>query len=79
MDKGNLDNLPLGLLKNIEVLRGPSASLYGNASGGVLYLNTLDSLQGESVHFRSTLGLMVFKAINYLQPLPLKKQQDYFT
>ncbi len=47
--QGQLDNLPLGLLKNIEVLRGPSASLYGNASGGVLYLNTLDSLQGESV------------------------------
>ena len=43
--QGQLDNLPLGLLKNIEVLRGPSASLYGNASGGVLYLNTQDSLQ----------------------------------
>ena len=32
--QGQLDNLPLGLLQNIEVLRGPSSSLYGNASGG---------------------------------------------
>lgn len=45
--QGQLDNLPLGLLQNLEVLRGPSASLYGNASGGVLYLNTLDRLEGE--------------------------------
>ena len=38
--QGQLDNVPLGILRNLEVLRGPSASLYGNASGGVLYLNT---------------------------------------
>ena len=54
--QGQLDNLPLGLLQNLEVLRGPSASLYGNASGGVLYLNTLDRLEGESVRVRSTFG-----------------------
>ena len=54
--QGQVDNLPLGLLQSIEVLRGPSASLYGNASGGVLYLNTLDSLKDEAVRFRTTLG-----------------------
>ena len=54
--QGQVDNLPLGLLKTMEVLRGPSASLYGNASGGVLYLTTLDSLSGKSVSLRSTVG-----------------------
>ena len=54
--QGQVHNLPLGLLSRLEVLRGPSASLYGNASGGVLYLNTLDSLDGASTRFRSTLG-----------------------
>lgn len=54
--QGQVDNLPLGLLKTMEVLRGPSASLYGNASGGVLYLTTLDSLSGKRVSFRSTVG-----------------------
>jgi len=54
--QGQVDNLPLGLLSRLEVLRGPSASLYGNAAGGVLYLNTLDSLDGASTRFRSTFG-----------------------
>ena len=71
--QGQLDNLPLGLLKNIEVLRGPSASLYGNASGGVLYLNTLDSLQGESVHFRSTLGAYGLQSYQLSAALTSKK------
>ena len=71
--QGQLDNLPLGLLKNIEVLRGPSASLYGNASGGVLYLNTLDSLQGESVRFRSTLGAFGFQSYQLSAALSSKK------
>ncbi len=54
--QGQVDNLPLGLLSRLEVLRGPAASLYGNAAGGVLYLTTLDSLEGESTRWRSTLG-----------------------
>ena len=54
--QGQVDNLPLGLLSRLEVLRGPSASLYGNAAGGILYLNTLDSLDGASTRFRSTFG-----------------------
>ena len=54
--QGQVDNLPLALLSRLEVLRGPSASLYGNAAGGVLYLNTIDSLDGASTRFRSTFG-----------------------
>ena len=54
--QGQVDNLPLGLLSRLEVLRGPAASLYGNAAGGVLYLTTLDSLEGESTRWRSALG-----------------------
>ena len=71
--QGQLDNLPLGLIKNIEVLRGPSASLYGNASGGVLYINTLDSLQGESVRFRSTLGAYGLQSYQLSAALTSKK------
>lgn len=41
--QGQLDNLPLGILSKIELIRGPSALRYGNASGGVLYLETQDS------------------------------------
>ena len=54
--QGQIDNLPLSLIKNIEILRGPSSSIYGNASGGVIYISTLDSLSGGSSQFRSTIG-----------------------
>ena len=49
--QGQVDNLPLPLLDRIEVLRGPASSLYGNASGGVLYMTTIDSLKGDPVRF----------------------------
>lgn len=39
--QGQLDALPLGILKNIEIIKGPSSVLYGNASGGVISINTL--------------------------------------
>ncbi len=37
-----LDAIDPALLESMEVLRGPSSSLYGNASGGVLDLSTRD-------------------------------------
>ena len=76
--QGQLDNLPLGLLQNIEVLRGPSSSLYGNASGGVLYLNTLDSLEGESVRFRSTLGAFGLQSYQLSASLKSSKTTSLF-
>lgn len=42
--QGQLDNLPLGILSSIEILRGPSAMRYGNAAGGVLAINTLEEV-----------------------------------
>ena len=38
--QGQLDNLPLSLIREISVIRGPSALRYGNASGGVIAINT---------------------------------------
>ncbi len=34
--QAQVDNIDLGSAKRIEVLRGPAAALYGNASGGVI-------------------------------------------
>lgn len=50
--QGQLDNVPLGVIKNLEVLRGPSGALYGNAAGGVILINTLDSLSGQKANLR---------------------------
>lgn len=38
--QSQLSNVDFGNLRSIEVLRGASSSLYGNASGGVLSLNS---------------------------------------
>lgn len=38
--QAQVDNLDLGVLQNIEVVRGPTSGLYGNASGGVISFTT---------------------------------------
>lgn len=38
--QGQVDNIDAGILESAELLRGPSSSLYGNAAGGVLRLQT---------------------------------------
>jgi iron complex outermembrane receptor protein len=55
--QGQVDNLNLGLIDTIELIRGGAASLYGNASGGVISIRTLDQLESNtlrpSMHFGS--------------------------
>lgn len=36
----DVDNLDLGIVRQMEVIRGPASGLYGNASGGVIYMLT---------------------------------------
>src|SRR4030095_12938104 len=38
--QANVNNLDLGSAGRIEVLRGPASSLYGNAAGGVVAIET---------------------------------------
>ncbi len=40
--QSQVDNLWAGSIKNIEVIKGSSSALYGNASGGVVNLSTFD-------------------------------------
>ena len=39
-----LDSIDPGMIENIEILRGPSSSLYGNASGGIISITTEEGL-----------------------------------
>ena len=54
--QGQLDNLPLGLIQSISVLRGPAATFYGNAAGGVIQINTLDGFKTDFVRIRAQGG-----------------------
>lgn len=47
--QGQIDNLLTGSIQRMEVIRGPSSSLYGNASGGVLSITTEEVLDHSFV------------------------------
>ncbi|MDH5758528.1 MAG: TonB-dependent receptor [Gemmatimonadota bacterium] len=55
--QSTLDHLDLAGLDRVEILRGPGASLYGNAAGGVLHLETTaPGLSGSSARLRTVGG-----------------------
>lgn len=54
--QGQLDNLPLGLIQSLTVLRGPASTFYGNASGGVIQINTLEDFKDNFVSIRAQGG-----------------------
>lgn len=53
--QSSLDHLDLGSLGQVEALRGPSSSLYGNASGGVLSFRTAEP---PAVPIRQEVGVV---------------------
>lgn len=54
--QAQVDNLDLGVIENIEVVRGPSSGLYGNASGGVISFTTQNPTVNPFVEARIALG-----------------------
>ena len=54
--QGQIDNIPISILSNIEVLRGPSSALYGNAAGGVILMSTQEDLGVNTLKFRAVGG-----------------------
>jgi len=54
--QGQIDNLNLGLIEKIEVLKGPSSALYGNASGGVIHITTKQDFDTDFLEAGLTLG-----------------------
>jgi len=54
--QGQLDNLMLSDIESIQVLHGPSGSLYGNAAGGVISINTRDPLTASPLEASIRMG-----------------------
>lgn len=59
--QGQVDNLDLGILEKMEVIRGPSAGLYGNAAGGVLSFKTEDAPKHPFIEVRAAAGSYQFQ------------------
>ncbi len=54
--QGQAATFALGSAEQIEVLRGPFSALYGNASGGVIVLETMDGPQTPSAEIDASAG-----------------------
>lgn len=54
--QAQVDNLDMGLMEQMEVVRGPSSGLYGNAAGGVIRLRTQRPTEDFLAEGRITLG-----------------------
>jgi iron complex outermembrane receptor protein len=61
--QSQLDNLPLGLVSNIEILRGPNANLYGNSSGGVISINTLTKSSEKYYRYSGIFGAYQYQSL----------------
>jgi iron complex outermembrane receptor protein len=53
---GSVDSIDLGATSQIEVIRGPSSALYGNASGGVISLTSEGGREVPQAELRVSAG-----------------------
>lgn len=86
--QSSVDDIELGSIQRIEVIRGPSSSLYGSAAGGVINLFTEDGPQEPFLEGRLTFGSYDFqkyhlkaggqhKKLNYLGSLSHSTYDGY--
>ena len=71
--QGQIDNLNLGLIESVELIRGGAASLYGNASGGVIAINTLDQLVDDKLELSYNTGSFGYKNYQFQGSYQLSK------
>ncbi len=62
--QGGIDNIDLASAERIEVIRGPSSSLYGSASGGVINIVTEEGPQQPFIEGRYSGGSYGFHKYN---------------
>jgi iron complex outermembrane receptor protein len=54
--QGQLDNLDLYSIDKVEIVRGAASSLYGNASGGVIYITSNQNVDSNFVELNAGVG-----------------------
>lgn len=63
--QGSVDSIDLASIGNIEVIRGPASSLYGNASGGVIHIESDFDRSDAGVEARFAAGGDGYKKVQF--------------
>lgn len=63
--QGSVDTIDIGATSKIEVIRGPSSTLYGNASGGVISVTTEDPPEQPTADVRLSGGDYGFHKLQF--------------
>lgn len=71
--QAQVDNLDLGIMDKIEVLRGPSSGLYGNAAGGVISYYTEEPSKDFSLETKYIGGSFGFSRFQVKASQQIKK------
>ncbi|MGE4657946.1 MAG: TonB-dependent receptor, partial [Gammaproteobacteria bacterium] len=75
--QGQVDSIDLGAVEQIEVIRGPSSTLYGNASGGVISVTSESGPDEPFVEIRLSAGEYGFQKFQ-VKAGGKTEQVDYF-
>jgi iron complex outermembrane recepter protein len=76
--QADVDNLDMGAMNRLEVMRGPSSGLYGNAAGGVLNFQTENAGEMPLMEVQGTVGSYGLRSLRYKTGLKKKKFQMVF-
>ena len=61
--QSQVDGIDLESVERIEVIRGPSSAIYGNAAGGVIDITTMEGPDEPYAEIRSTFGSYNFQRL----------------
>lgn len=76
--QADVDNLDMGAMQRLEVMRGPSSGLFGNAAGGVISLQTENAAQMPLAEVQGTVGSYGLRSWRFKTGLQHKKLQMVF-
>jgi iron complex outermembrane recepter protein len=76
--QGQVDNIDLSSISSIEVIRGPSSALYGNASGGVINI-TSESFNAPFTRMSLSSGSYGYKSVQAKRTFSLSNNNIFFS
>jgi iron complex outermembrane recepter protein len=75
--QGQVSSIDIGATSQVEVIRGPSSSLYGNASGGVIHLTSQSGTPEPFIEARAAGGEFGFRKFQ-IKTGGQTERMDYF-